>query len=472
MDNNVIIAINAVAAVLISWPLVRKYRIKLLSELAESRMLAGSEDATTLGGITGDQISSAELGAYGAVTAAEFAWTWAAIDPSVIHAADFSSSTSIHNGFQFAQYLHDHYDSLAPAAKDGFINRLAGYVGEHNAADILVHSGHIVQMASSATQPVWDMLVDGHSVNVKTVSDIASIKAEAAAHPGTQYLVPEDAHGHLASNMHHLAGLNHDAIKESVHQSLLEAHGDTAAHGLLHHLPLVTLGFAVYRNVEAVHKGVDPLVAIHHGIAETVGRGTGVALGAQCGTFVGSLCGPIGALIGGLLGGLGGALLGSAAANSYKRIPLNKALAELEQALDAYGKSFDYKIDEIKQYVMAPVVSMKSSLRQLQQIVENRKQTLRWLLWPDFYTVLLDQAMAVGNAKLATKESESSEVTGILDSAARSGRYAKVGLLMVNSPAVRELVGGDDRLLTPIESAQQNVLYERKQLNPDFVAPT
>jgi hypothetical protein len=462
--------------IITSLPFIRASRIQVLKLRANEKMALNSSEsqslAETISELTNDKVTAAELGSYGVITAADFVWSWATIDPNVIKAADFGSSYDIHNGFQFAQYLHSHFDALTTGAKDGFLNRLLGYIGERQAADILAHQGHIVELAATANQPVWDLLVDGHAVNIKTVADIASVKAEAVAHPGVLYLVPEDAHGHATGNIVHLAGFNHEAAKESLHEALSSAKGETALHSLFHHLPLVTIGFTAYRNIKAVQKGKNPLVAVHHGVAETVGRGTGVLLGAKGGAAAGFFFGPAGALIGGVLGGFGGALLGGAAAEKYKKIPLQKAMNNFDQELNIFGRSFRLHFDEIHQYLQAPLVRMQCSLRDLTGEAEKRKKTLRWKLWPDFYTVLLDEAIKNGLTRVQTEQNNVVRVNMILNEATKTHSYTKVGLIMVNSPAIRELVGFDPALLERIEVSRQQLFYQRKQYNPNFVIPS
>jgi hypothetical protein len=268
MSAEILDACYALAGLVASWPVIRALRVNLLRSRAGQKMETSSSErqafAKTFSHLTGDTTTVAELGAYASLTAAEFVWTWASISPEVIKAADFSSSYGIHNGFQFAEYVHTHLDTLSGAAKDGFLNHLLGYLGEQQAAELLIHQGHLVQVAASATQPVWDMYVDGHAANIKTVADIASIKAEAAAHPGVLYLVPEDAHGHAAGNIAHLSGFSHESAKESLHEAVSSAHGEAAVHGLVHHLPVVTIAFAAYRNYKAVQKGKDSWVASWH----------------------------------------------------------------------------------------------------------------------------------------------------------------------------------------------------------------
>lgn len=456
------------------WVVARHIRTTALHEEARRRIKPESAEAlaTQISKLTSDKVTAAELGAYGGVTAAEFAWSWAAIDPTVVKAAAFSSDASIHSGLDFANWLHRTYDSLVPAAKEGFLNRLLGYVGEQQVADILIAQGHTVEVASSATQPVWDLLVDGHTINVKTVADVASIKGDAFAHPGVEYLVPQDAHGEIGGNIAHAVGFKHEAVKQSLKESLASAKGETAGHALGTHLPWITVGFSAYRNYKAVQQGKSVEGAIRHTVVESIGRGGGVVVGGKIGGTIGfAVGGPVGAAIGAVALGIGGALVGGSIAEEYKMKSLRAALADLEQRLDSFGSSFAPKADNIKGYVLTPVHRARKGLTELTAEVANRKARWQWWLWPDFYTVLLEEAAIHGSANLAAQEICANVVTGIIDESLRTGQYAKIGLLMSNSPAVCELVGFDKGQLDAIHRARLKVLHERKELNPSFAFP-
>lgn len=62
-------------------------------------------------------------------------------------------------------------------------------------------------------------------------------------------------------------------------------------------------------------------------------------------------------------------------------------------------------------------------------------------------------------------------VTNVFERAKCTGRFEEIGLMMVNVPAVCEFIGFDKNKLATVAAARQSVLYERKQLNPNFVAP-
>lgn len=464
-----------ILAILALWPFIRTYRLRLLRQRANLNLPIGSNErkgiAETISNLTSDKLTVAELSTYGAVTAAEVVWSWATISPDVIQAADFSSSYDIHNGYQFAEYLHNNFDTLGASAKEGFLNHLLGYVGEQKVAGILMRQGHVVQMAETANQPVWDLYVDGHAVNVKTVADISSIKAEAATHPGVLYLVPDDAHGQASGNIAHLSEFNHRAAQANLHHALSAAHGETAVHSLFHHLPLVTIGFAAYRNIKGIQQGKDPAVAFHHGLAESVGRGGGALAGLQGGAAAGAIFGPHGVLIGGIIGAVSGGFLGGKAADAYKKIPLRKAQERFERDLHIFGCEFKDHISEIYGYANAPLVRMHSALNKLREEIARRKKTIRWILWPDFYTVLLDEAANSGSNQVSITNNDVACVKRILDQAQRSGSYIRVGVMMANSPAVRELIGFNENTLEQVKRSRQKLFYQRKQDNPKFLVP-
>jgi hypothetical protein len=466
------------ALAIMSWPIVRAIRLYSLREQARQKMPLGAQEVQALGrqmsDFAGQPLNQAELAAYGTLTVAEFAWSWARIDPSVINAADFSSSVSVHNGYEFAQYIHSHYDALDVAAQEGFFNRLMGYVGEQKVADLLVHQGHIVQAAASATQPAWDLLVDGHPVNVKTVYDLASIKAEALAHHGVTYIVPTDAHGHLGSNMLHVAGFHHDSVHSSLHEGIAAAHGEHALHGLGMHLPMLTVAFSAYRNYRAVQMGKDVSAAVKHFGVESVGRGTGGFVGFKTGAAVGGLVtagNPLGIAVGATIGAIGGGLFGGSLAEQYKRKPLDAAILSMKTALHNYGATFSDKLDAVLGYLEAPLIRLQSSLTEVECDLALRHSRLMWWLWPDFYTVLLEETARQGHKEAAALWQETSFVTHIIQEARQLEQFEKIGVMMANHPAVSELVGDSPSKLAAVHAARKAVFHERKQLKPQFVAP-
>ncbi|MER3495916.1 MAG: hypothetical protein C4320_03385 [Armatimonadota bacterium] len=155
-------------------------------------------------------------------------------------------------------------------------------------------------------------------------------------------------------------------------------------------------------------------------------------------------------------------------ADRVKALPLQSALADLESRLTTFGQSFETKFRSISEYMMTPVYRAEASLKKLTDTVEERRNTWRFRLWPDFYTVLLEESIRTGQKKLAELRAQARVITRILESAEKGDprAFAKVGVMMANTAAIRDLVDYDAQLLEAVEQARAKVRHERKQLDP------
>ncbi len=431
-------------------------------------------DFREIGKLTGDYgVNPAEVAAYGGLTFAEFLWSWATIDHNLINAASFSSTQPIHNGFDFVRYIHEHYDSLNEAGKQGFLNRLSGYYAEQQSRNILIHAGHSVHVAATSNQPVWDFVVDHHLVNIKDVANIGSIKADAIAHPGVTYIVPSDAHGHVIENIQRLDGFNHQHINDAIHQSLAQVHGTSAMESAGIHLPIFTIAFAITRNTKQVIKdGKDVGVAATHTMKEIITKGTGVVAGAQiCGTIGTILFPGFGTVLCSIAGAMIGGIAGAVCGEKWKRLPLNSAIKNMEESLDEYGKSYSSKIRDIMAYIDKPICNMNRSYHELQSVYERRASSLRYKLWPDMYTVMIERSLVNAKQQIDDLKRMMDNVKNIVTSADEKGNWKQLGLLMATEPNIRSEIGSNDALLRNLHQARRRVWEERKKLDPHFKYP-
>lgn len=461
--------------VLLIWGVARTLRWHSLVSQSVAVMSSESELAVADGGRPEfvRSLERAELAAYGGITTAEFVWSWIAIDPDLIRAADFSSLEHIRNGFDFAWYIQGHFDNLGVAAKEGFLARMSGYYAEQYAAHALEQAGHAVQFASAANQPVWDLIVDGHFVNVKNVMDVASIKAEALAHHDVLYLVPQDAYGETGGNIVPLPGMHHDVAKEAVHEGISAAHGETAMHAVGAHIPFVTIAFSAYRNIRQMIEDGKPIeAATSHFVKESVAKGTGVVLGAKALALLGTAIAPgagtaVGAVLGAIFGGLGGGAIG----RWWKSLPLKAAMESLESAIDAFGRSFVHQLEEIKHYTEAPLARLREAEQRLTDELSRRTKRLTYIIWPDPYTVMLGCSRKHARKNVRGMERRLASVRHILDRALHFNEWKPLGLLMVTEPNIREVIGYQERLYADVCTARENVYVQRRHLNPKFKRP-
>ena len=147
-----------------------------------------------------------------------------------------------------------------------------------------------------------------------------------------------------------------------------------------------------------------------------------------------------------------------------RRGPLVRACERLKEALHEYGKGFADQMDAIRDYARAPLIAMERSLEALERYVARRKATWRWYLWPDFHTVVLDVAAKAGRRVVEGERQTVGRFLSVLDQATRSDRYESVGLIMANSPVVRELLGANEDALAPVRNAWSEVIKERRNL--------
>jgi hypothetical protein len=230
----------------------------------------------------------------------------------------------------------------------GGLHMFAGHLGEVYVAEHVTAAGASVEWPEVSNQKAWDLLVGGHEVNVKTVSDGAELAEHFAKYPDVAVIVPGDM-TNIPDGAFHLDST------QSVDGALdryLDAHQDRAVivdKALSHtevteqavdvsdaalgaasivevHLPWVTVATAGWRELTLLTKAKTDLKSAAKNLALDVGgRGGGAAAGATAGAIVGGVAGPIGSVIGVLIGGIAGAVYGSKAAGYYKSIPYEQA---------------------------------------------------------------------------------------------------------------------------------------------------
>lgn len=409
-----------------------------------------------------------ELAVMAGLTSAELYWHWATIDPQVVMATDFSSTQDVNNGFDFAQYIHRSVTDMDEQSLLGFKRRLMGYVGEQNVADLLIQQGHVVEIAQTANQPVWDLIIDGQAVNVKTVQDIASIKAQALAHPDVIYLVPEDATGIASDNIVRLEGFNHDSLQNLTNQAVDNSLDSTdALVSVAGHLPIVPLIFSIMRNRQAMDKGRTKDVAVKHVILDTLGRGGGAGLGALIGGTVGTVAGPVGTMIGGALGAVVGGMLGQGVAEEIKQHPLQEALEKFDQQLQDFGASYANRLQRLLYILKQPYLRQQQAFQQLDKQFLRNKKKIRWWLFPDFKSVLVEQTAILAKQHVDIQQASIAKIEAQLTHAQAQKNYRPLALVMLNVPHLREILGVDLIALRHINEQRERIYYERSQLQPE-----
>ena len=312
------------------------------------------------------------------------------------------------------------------------VSKLKGHLAESYAAEHLEQAGHQVVWPEASNQQGWDLLVDGHEVNVKLVANVGSLAKHFHDYPDIAVVVPADLDlGNLADNAFHFDPANSihgaladflsspDSHKIIVDQALSAAAikdqaidaADFALGGtgvVDAHVPWFTVATAGWREASLLYSGKTDFVAAGKNFAaDVVGRGGGAFVGGKGGAVVGAGIGSvfpgpgtaIGAAAGVLIGGFGGAILGGMGGKKIKGLDLENAeesveLAKLKlkdlqsdlqkQKDDEFAreiKSQSAKLEEARDFEKSKISQAFNRVKRVQEI-QNKfsdKQLNEWL---------------------------------------------------------------------------------------------
>jgi hypothetical protein len=393
---------------------------------------------------------------------AELLYSWSRIDPEVVKAVTFAEpSAHISGVWDFIGFVDSHFAGLGSAGAEHAYDRLLGYVGEQQYYELMVSHGHAVTRALTANQPVWDFIVDGHPVNVKTYADISPLHATAEQHPYVTYAVPADAHGTVGENMVRVDGLSHDHLTQQFSEAIARAKGETAAHAFGVHLPIATVCVATWRGACACRAGQQLGLAVRYGLIDVVTKGSGAVAGVVGGLKLGLLTGsPVGVLVGSVAGAFAGSLAGTEIGRRWKERPLTEAEAALDEALRQYWASC-------------------SDPERVSDLIEDELRARRYVRdrWRDAerhavrsldnsLVTVVQSTVKLADEAVTVAEEDSDRLLPVLKGAL-DGEVPKataVGALLANCPEVADWLNADPSALDNLRQARLRCLQEREKL--------
>jgi len=234
--------------------------------------------------------------ALSAMTVGDVLYSVAAVDPTVIRAADFSRLAEIEGSVDFARLAQDVLSGSEDAVA-GATNQLKGYVAERTVAADLTAAGHTVTFPSASNQAGYDLLVDGEAMQVKFHADTGGLEEHFA-----RYDYPVIANSELADQIpaewadrvFFVDGLSNDVVTHVTEESL-RAGEDLLEPGVPYMAGLISAA----RGMHAYHSGqVTGVQALEQTIMDGSIRVTLAGTGAVVGPSVGALLfGPAGAWV-------------------------------------------------------------------------------------------------------------------------------------------------------------------------------
>lgn len=271
---------------------------------------ARSRTAALLGG--------RETAAFAGMSLGEIIYDRMSIDPHALEAFEFAHKPAVGDIHRLATWAHEAL--IGPSGTiDGRINRLQGYVFERVAAAALRQTGVVVELPSSATNPGWDLLINGEQVQAKCGRSPSLIREHFHRYPEVRrVVVNEDLASHFPNDdrVVGLCGITHDLIRGETERSL-HAASDMLDLSMVQFVPAL----AAIRNGWAWWKGdTDSRGFLENIAVEGAARYSGVVAGKAIGFAAASLLvGGWPAILAPVFGSVAGYRSGRTAASLFKR---------------------------------------------------------------------------------------------------------------------------------------------------------
>ncbi|ACX52159.1 hypothetical protein Adeg_1026 [Ammonifex degensii KC4] len=353
------------SGVVIGWLWLRNYRWRRLHEELSRPVATELEDNSWY--------RIVEPAVIGGIAAYDAVHALAMIDDRVLEAMDFSSKLDLGTFNQLSEYVRQQFFTGSEASVAGAVERLQGYTAEQVVAAHLAAQGHVVEFPDTPNQEGWDLLVDGHPVQVKCVMDSELVREHLERFPDIPVIVNAEIGSYFADNSHVVVDkdLLHSQVAEQVHQTIDGVHAlDVAPF----HVPLVTLFLATVKEGALVlDRRIAPSEAFKNVVRDVACVGGGGFVGSKVGmALAGMLFGPGGAAVGVIVGAMMGAVVGRVVASRMRHSPLEKAKEELNQA-----------VYEAVKFIPAAVADKLEALGRKVSAVRRRLKIRPWdWLWP------------------------------------------------------------------------------------------
>jgi hypothetical protein len=271
----------------------------------------------------------------GGLTAGDILYDAAAIDPTVLRAADFSRSEEISDIFDFGIFS-DRIGSMAVESVAGAGNNLRGYVAEQIVATRLVEQGHVVTFPDTSNNPGFDLLVDGHAFQVKCLAGISGLREHFEKYPDMPVFANSELAEAVAATAESWAGkvFYVEGFDREITDFIMEAALDAGASLGDMDVPYFAVAVSTAKNLFGWWQGRIPLADLPFSVVlDGAVKGGLATAGGFSGNILGMLLfGPAGALIFGGVGGAGAILASHWTRQQVTRLISGDWLKSLDEA--------------------------------------------------------------------------------------------------------------------------------------------
>lgn len=230
------------------------------------------------------------------MTVGDVVYAAAAVDSTVISAADFTRLADIDGRIPFSLLAQDVLGGSAASVQGG-VNQLKGYVAEKAVAAELTAAGHTVSFPDTSNAPGWDLLIDGEPFQVKFHATTQGIRDHFARYDypviaNTELVgnIPDD----LQDRVFFVDGLSNEVVTHLTETSLQAGEmmlepGHVSMVGAMS----VARGFIAYRSGVLTGKQAFEQIVLDgsiriglFGVGGVVGAGLGLMIFGPAGAWV------------------------------------------------------------------------------------------------------------------------------------------------------------------------------------------
>jgi len=299
------------------------------------------------------------------LTVGDVIYSVAAVDPTVIEAADFVRSDDIVDALSFAEVAAQLFTGKESEIVGG-VSHLKGYVAEQAVATQLTLAGHTVSLPEAANQPGWDLLVDGQPFQVKFHATLDGLREHFE-----RYDYPVIVNAELASqipeewanSVFFVEGLSNELV-EQVTRDSLSAGVDLLNPSVISLAGTISAarGLLAYRRGQLTGKQAVEQVLLD-GMVRTGLAASGSVAGASVGML---LFGPAGALVLGSGSPVLAQMMTTRLTEQLRSRSKGKAYREWES--QAHGK-----LDALQRCVMEALTHKQSQVKEKLGLVPNSR---------------------------------------------------------------------------------------------------
>ena len=323
------------------------------------------------------RVEAENAAALGALTLGDALYTYAAINPTVIDAADFARAINVDGRLVFSKLADQILDGSVASVTGGVAN-LKGYVAELVVAEQLLNAGHTVSFPEASNQAGWDLLVDGEPFQVKFHATLQGIQRHferydypVIANTELHGSIPEE----LEDKVFFVDGVSNELVDHVTRESL-EAGADLLAPAPIQLAGAVTLarGLIAYRKDQMTGRQVVEQVLLD-GMVRVGLFGAGGVVGAGVGMMV---FGPAGAWVFGAGAPVLAQMQTSRVTSWITRHAKGRAYPDWENLVHA-------RLDRLRQILLDALAKKRSQLRDKMDPTSANEATiyLNWRLADD-----------------------------------------------------------------------------------------